>query len=203
MSEHIVVGVLADTHVPDRVKSLHPRIIPLLRAAGVSHILHAGDISTAAVLDELRQVAPVTAVRGNRDLLTGARLPEVAFCQFGAVQVALMHGHGGWRQYWIDKPKYMIAGYDFARIVNRLTLDSGAARVVVFGHTHQVENRMFGDKLFFNPGSASFGPVKPAAGAPRWPGIGLLHIGPGGQVRAEMLYLDGYRLEQRSWVEVI
>ena len=61
------LGVVADTHIPDRVRSLHPDLLPGLKAANAEVILHAGDICSPVVLAELSQVAPVVAVRGNRD----------------------------------------------------------------------------------------------------------------------------------------
>ena len=56
---------LADTHAPRRWKTCPPRVAEQLRRADV--ILHAGDVCTAAVLDELAQYAPVLAVVGNND----------------------------------------------------------------------------------------------------------------------------------------
>ncbi|MFZ3078594.1 MAG: metallophosphoesterase family protein, partial [Bellilinea sp.] len=69
------LGVVADTHIPDRVRSLHPDLLPGLSAAKVEAILHAGDICSPAVLAVLSQVAPVVAVRGNRDWAFAGTLP--------------------------------------------------------------------------------------------------------------------------------
>lgn len=187
------VGVVADTHIPDRVSALHPRIIPLLREAGAAHILHAGDISAAWVLDELRQVAPVTAVRGNRDLLAGP-LELVERLELGGVPVALMHGHGGWLPYLWDKWQYLLFGYRLERYKNRLYRAAGPARVAVFGHTHYPVKLWYQGVLLFNPGSASFGTRQN-----RLPSIGLLRIYPGGKVKGEFLRLEGYRIERRRW----
>src|ERR1700749_3914332 len=59
------IVVLSDTHAPRRWKSCPPAVAAQLRGADL--ILHAGDVCTAAVLDELAQYAPVTAVAGNND----------------------------------------------------------------------------------------------------------------------------------------
>ncbi len=64
----LTAGIVADTHVPDRVYEIHPGILPFFQSQGVTQILHCGDICSASVLEELSQYAPVTAVRGNRDL---------------------------------------------------------------------------------------------------------------------------------------
>ena len=60
--------IVADTH-----SKPHPRSLERVAAQHPDHILHAGDIGALVVLDELRQVAPVTAVRGNID----AQVPGV------------------------------------------------------------------------------------------------------------------------------
>jgi putative phosphoesterase len=60
--------VVADTH-----SKAHPRSVELVRAQQPDHILHAGDIGSLAVLDDLAVIAPVTAVRGNID----AQVPGV------------------------------------------------------------------------------------------------------------------------------
>ena len=59
------IAVLADTHAPRRWKHCPPPVAPYLHAADL--ILHAGDVCTASVLDELSGYAPVRAVRGNND----------------------------------------------------------------------------------------------------------------------------------------
>jgi hypothetical protein len=102
----LTVGVVADTHIPDRVGTLHPELIPTLKAAGVGHILHAGDICVPGVLDELSQVAPVTAARGNRDILLSS-LPLVQNITLEGVEIALMHGHGGLWFYLWDKWQFV------------------------------------------------------------------------------------------------
>ncbi len=61
------LGVVADTHVPDKAKTLNPQVLAILRQAEVSAILHAGDISSPGVLTALGEIAPVYAVLGNRD----------------------------------------------------------------------------------------------------------------------------------------
>src|SRR5512140_1331262 len=98
-----VAGVVADTHIPDRAPGMHPQVSTALRQAGVSLILHAGDICTPRGLDELRKIAPVEAVRGNRDWSFIPALPLVRRLELGGVVVALMHGHGGFLNYLRDK----------------------------------------------------------------------------------------------------
>lgn len=61
----IRIGLIADTHIPREVKTLPPEIKKAFR--DVDFILHAGDIYLPGVLDELKTIAPVVAVRGNGD----------------------------------------------------------------------------------------------------------------------------------------
>ena len=56
----MVIGVISDTH-----GLLRPEALAALR--GVEHILHAGDVGDIGILDTLREIAPVTAIRGNVD----------------------------------------------------------------------------------------------------------------------------------------
>jgi hypothetical protein len=190
----LTVGVVADTHIPDRVGTLHPELIPTLKAAGVGHILHAGDICVPGVLDELRQVAPVTAARGNRDILL-ASLPLVQNVTLEGVEIALMHGHGGLWFYLWDKWQFVFFGYKFKRYLWLLRHSSGTARVVVFGHTHRQENCWVDGKLLFNPGAAGM-----IYDDPFTPSIGLLRIYSGQQVEGEILPLNGYLVRGRQWV---
>jgi hypothetical protein len=120
------VGLIADTH-----GELRPGAVEALR--GVDHIVHAGDVGRAEVLDRLGRIAPVTAVRGNVDRGAWAdRLPATAEIELGGARFHVLHA------------------------LDDLDLDPGAAGfdVVVHGHTHRPECRRAGAVLFVNPGSA-------------------------------------------------
>jgi putative phosphoesterase len=118
------VGVLSDTH-----NLLRPRVLELL--AGCEHILHAGDVGDLGILDQLRRIAPVTAVRGNTDSgATAMELPEVASGD--------------------------LAGRPFRMVHRREDADPAwkrQARLVVFGHTHRPELEWKGATLYLNPGA--------------------------------------------------
>lgn len=60
----MIIGVLSDTHIPKRAKKL-PRIV-LETFGHVDHIIHAGDVMTMDVINSLEELAPVTAIAGNR-----------------------------------------------------------------------------------------------------------------------------------------
>lgn len=190
-----IIGVVADTHIPDRARDLHPCLLPALHEAGVSHILHAGDICSRRVLDALSTVAPVTAVRGNRDIFLPELLmvEERAFC---GVTIAVTHGHGGVLSYFLDKGKHLLYGYKVDHYIKDLLLAAPGAQVIVFGHTHHPIALKVEDKLLFNPGSATSGPWER-----RGPSFGLITLEPGRDVQTRVVPLTGYVLRRGRWME--
>jgi uncharacterized protein len=120
------VGVISDTH-----GLLRPEAVAALR--GVERILHAGDVGDASILDQLGQVAPVTAIRGNIDGSGPcARLPETEWVELAGCNLYMLHD------------------------VHALDLDPVAAGllVVVSGHSHNPLIERKKGVLYFNPGSA-------------------------------------------------
>ena len=193
----LTVGVISDTHIPDRVDRIHPQIAPIFRAAHVDQILHAGDISIPSVLVELQQIAPVLAVRGNRDLIFDRSLPKLRVIDLAGVKVALMHGHDSWLNYFREKLIYYRDGYQLARYFPILFNSAPEARVYIFGHTHFPENFWREGRLIFNPGSASS-----SISRRLFPSVGILRFYTGGDVEGEIVKLSGLRIENRQWVEV-
>jgi putative phosphoesterase len=130
------VVVLSDTHAPRRWKGCPAEVARHLRQADL--ILHAGDVCTAAVLDELADYAPVHAVRGNNDgpdvAAWGA--PDVAEFDLAGLGVAMLHDSG-----------------QAKGRLRRMRRRFPAAGLVVFGHSH-IPLDESGDGLrIFNPGS--------------------------------------------------
>ena len=130
------IVVLSDTHAPRRWRSCPPAVASQLRGADL--ILHAGDVCTAAVLDELAQYAPVTAVVGNNDgpdvAAWGAA--ETASLAAGGLRVAMIHDSGA-----------------AAGRLPRLRARFPEADLVVFGHSHIPLDAADGALRIFNPGS--------------------------------------------------
>jgi len=152
-----VVGVVSDTHIPDRRRDLHPELIPALRENHVQLILHAGDISVPRVIRELEEVSPVLAVKGNRDIAFGNDLPLSRKLEINSHLVLLSHGHMGIASYWLDKFQHIFSGYRLDRYIRRLNSAMPEASVYVFGHSHNREDLRQSGKLYFNPGSVSIG----------------------------------------------
>ncbi|MEA5077393.1 MAG: metallophosphoesterase family protein [Anaerolineaceae bacterium] len=195
-TDPFVVGVVADTHIPDRVDSLHPDLASVLIQNKVQLILHAGDLSTLAVIRELEQIAPVLAVTGNRDFLLHKMLPFEQRMSIYGSEIVLVHGHISPRIYWMDKVQYIALGYSFERYQQRLANLYPSARVILFGHTHHPENRWVGEQLFFNPGAVSHGDY-----LDRTPYYGLLKFYKGGRIDAAINPLMGAQIHAKQWVQ--
>jgi len=120
------LGLISDTH-----GLLRREAVEALR--GSELIVHAGDVGNPKILEELRKLAPVVAVRGNVDTQEWARaLPLTAVAEVGAVLIYVLHD------------------------VNALDLDPVAAgfRLVVSGHSHKPGKIERDGVLYVNPGSA-------------------------------------------------
>ena len=150
------IGVVSDTH-----GLLRPEVLPKL--TGVESILHLGDVGDAKILDALREIAPVTAVRGNVDT-TGpcSRLPETEVLLIEGGYIYLLHN------------------------IETLHLDPAAAKfsAVLYGHSHKAEIRKHKGVLYFNPGSC--GPRRFNLAVT----MGYLHVGDNGAAEAEIVDLN-------------
>lgn len=190
------IGVIADTHIPDRVRNLHPDLLPGLRAAQVDIVLHLGDICAPVVLTELAQLAPVIAVRGNRDWAFAGILPWVRTFTANGMRIAMQHGMGNFWHYWWDKLKFQTVGYRFPRYKRLLLRTTPGNDILIFGHTHHPVNLTEEGVLFFNPGSAS---RTPSTFPP--PSFGVLHLDGQGGVRGEIIELRRLSVDAGNWVK--
>ena len=130
------IVVLSDTHAPRRWHSCPQRVAAYLR--GCDHILHAGDVCVAPVLDELAEYAPVNAVLGNNDgpdVAAWGAPPMLEF-DLDGLPVAMIHDSG---------PASGRPG--------RLRRLFPSAALVVFGHSHIPWDETVAGQRAFNPGS--------------------------------------------------
>jgi len=146
------VGVVSDTHVGDALPALPEGIAPAL--AGVDLILHAGDVTTRAVLDRLAEIAPVVAVQGNHDAKAGLELPRQAVAAIGGVRIGVTHGLRG----RVPEAAAVLAGIACGRPVMAGLARTLAARFtavdcVVFGHFHVPYLGYAGGTTVFSPGA--------------------------------------------------
>ncbi len=176
------LGVLSDTHVPDRVRALKPWILPLFREYRVDAILHAGDVCVPQVLEQLQEIAPVYAVRGNRDYLQLRHLPVSLRLEFDGVTIGLTHGHGTWKNYVVDKGYIIRYGLQPERYLQRALLAFPGVQAIVFGHTHLPVNTWVDGVLCLNPGSACCPDTKHPTSS-----VGVVHIQAGGGIEAEII----------------
>jgi putative phosphoesterase len=122
----VIVGLISDTHGLMREAALGA-----LR--GSELILHAGDVGKPEILEELRKIAPVVAVKGNIDVGPwAAAWPETAVATAGAARFYVLHN------------------------LEDLDIDPAAAgfHVVVSGHSHKPVSTERAGVLYINPGSA-------------------------------------------------
>jgi putative phosphoesterase len=122
----MIIGVISDTH-----GLLRPEALAALAPA--RHILHAGDIGNIEILDALRQLAPVTAIRGNIDTSGPcARFPATELVEVAGGHFYLVHS------------------------ISDLDINPAAAGVsaVISGHSHRPSQETRNGVLYLNPGSA-------------------------------------------------
>lgn len=161
------LGVIADTH-----GLLRPQVFDAF--AAVDHILHAGDVGSLDLLEELRALAPVTAVYGNTDgAELRSRLPSVATVQLDGFDIVVTHGD----QLGSPTPEGLNAAFPDAQII-------------VYGHTHRPLLTLVDVVVtVMNPGGA---------GARRFnlpPSVGILELEPGIPPRGRLLPLLDFEPE--------
>jgi putative phosphoesterase len=134
------LAIISDTHLPRGTRALPAECVEQLRAADL--ILHAGDVSVFAVLEDLRAIGPpVAAVHGNvDDARVRAALPAARLVDAGGARIAMLHDAGP-------------AAGRLARMRARFAASGAVA--VVFGHSHiplHERDPATGFQIF-NPGS--------------------------------------------------
>jgi hypothetical protein len=125
-TSRLEIGLISDTH-----GLLRPQAVDAL--AGVQRIIHAGDIGSPEILEQLSSIAPVDAVRGNNDKgAWAAAIPIYQALEFGGVSLYVLHD------------------------VKEMDIDPEAAgfKVVISGHSHQPRIAERDGIQYVNPGSA-------------------------------------------------
>jgi putative phosphoesterase len=132
----MLIGLISDTHIPDRAKVLPTKVLEAFN--DVELILHAGDLTSPRVIEELEEIAPVMAVQGNMDRANGIDLPKAKVIEAEGLRIGAIHGE-----------VYPRADSDqLLYLAKELNVD-----ILVSGHSHQPKIEQKEGILLLNPGS--------------------------------------------------
>lgn len=132
------IGVISDTHIPDRAESLPQQVLDAFK--NVDMIIHAGDLVNFSVIEDLKKCcANIKVVCGNMDHDPQCNsMPRKEIINAGAFRIGLMHGYG--------HPNTLIENLE-----KEFKFDN--VNMVIFGHSHNAVNEVRNGIIFFNPGS--------------------------------------------------
>lgn len=132
----MLIGLISDTHIPDRARVLPEKVLTSFK--DVDLIIHAGDLTTTRVIDELEDIAPVIAIQGNMDRVAGLKLPNAKTIEAEGVKIGVVHGEVYPRG---DTQQLLY-------LARQLDVN-----ILVSGHSHQPKIEQVEDVLLLNPGS--------------------------------------------------
>ncbi len=133
----MLIGLISDTHIPDRRMKLPQKVLDAFN--DVDLILHAGDITSQSVIDDLKNIAPVHAVEGNMDRVAGElELPPSKIIEAEGHKIGIVHGEvyprGDTQQLYYT------------------ALELGVD-ILVSGHSHVAQLEKIKNVILVNPGS--------------------------------------------------
>ena len=132
----MLIGVISDTHIPERADEIPKTVFEVFK--DVNMILHAGDVVSISVIEQLKKIAPTVCVQGNMDQYYGLNLPKRNIITVEKFKIGLDHGEvyprGDTQQL-----KYIALEMD--------------VNVLITGHTHWAFINKIGKILLLNPGS--------------------------------------------------
>ncbi|TES94207.1 MAG: metallophosphoesterase [Promethearchaeota archaeon] len=145
--EEILIGLLSDTHIPQRADNLTDVVLDDFKKRNVDYVFHMGDFTSFEVYERLIETFgsdKVVAVRGNMDSDSNLKqtLPEKLEFNIYNFKILMLHGMGG--------PNIIIK-----RLIKKLDLRNSDYDIVIFGHTHRPVNEKSNGILFFNPGTTT------------------------------------------------
>jgi len=132
----MLIGLISDTHIPDRAKEIPEKVFEAF--SEVDLIMHAGDLTSPKVIDDLEQIAPVMAIQGNMDRARGIDLPAAKVIEAEGLKIGIVHGEVYPRA---DTQQLVYLAKE---------LD---VNILVSGHSHQPKIEQTDGVLLLNPGS--------------------------------------------------
>jgi len=132
----MLIGVISDTHIPERADKIPKSVFEAFN--DVEMILHAGDIVSMNVLQELENLAPTLCVQGNMDRMYGLKLPKQEVIEVNGIKIGLNHGEVYPRG---DTQQLKYIGMEMG------------VEVLITGHTHTSFIKELDKMLLLNPGS--------------------------------------------------
>lgn len=139
------IGLISDTHIPDRGKKIPKKVLEVFK--NVDLILHAGDITSIEVIEELEKIAPTIVIQGNMDRATGLNLPKSKIITIENKKIGLIHGE--------------IYPRGDSQQLYYTALELGVD-ILVSGHSHIAQLEKIKGVILVNPGS----PIAPRLSDP-------------------------------------
>ena len=132
----MLIGVISDTLIPERANKIPKTVFETF--ADVEMILHAGDIVSRDVIDDLDKIAPTTCVHGNMDIMYGLNLPKRFVITVDGVKIGVDHG--------------VVYPRGDTQQLKYIGMEMGVD-VLITGHTHSPFIKQLDEILLLNPGS--------------------------------------------------
>lgn len=139
------IGLISDTHIPDRGKKIPKKVFDAFKE--VELILHTGDITSLEVIKELEKIAPTIAIQGNMDRTKGLNLPKSKVITIENKKIGLIHGE--------------VYPRGDSQQLYYTALELGVD-ILVSGHSHIAQVEKIKGIILVNPGS----PVAPRLSDP-------------------------------------
>lgn len=132
----MLIGLISDTHIPDRAREIPQKVFDSFD--NVDLIIHAGDLTSPKVIDALEEIAPVMAIQGNMDRISGVDLPKARVIEVEDLRIGIIHGEVYPRG---DSDQLLYLAKELQ------------ADILVSGHSHQPKIEQKEGILLLNPGS--------------------------------------------------
>ncbi len=132
----MLIGVISDTHIPERADKIPEIVFKIFE--DVDMILHAGDLVSFDVFEQLEKLAPTRCVQGNMDRYYGLKLPKSDIITVEGHKIGLNHGE--------------VYPRGDTQQLKYIALELGVD-ILITGHTHWAFIKEYDDIILLNPGS--------------------------------------------------